>query len=382
MIPFILMAAFLVCRAHVRKNKVLPDAKRHIFSDAKWPTCARTAPQELSDFQHVAYAHIAHRRPCALLLSRACTDFEQFLDEERYLRKKATVAAMEHAWHNEIMPVTGNATNAWGGFGMTLVDALDTLLVMNMEGEYANAVEWIKQHLNFDRDINLNVFETTIRLLGGLLSAYALRPQDTFLLDKAKDLGNRLYRAFARGRTRLPYSDVNLLTGIVNDRAGFNSPAEAYVPLEWKFLAQATGNCSFAHGVDNTLRLLARQTNMFTTGVLPIMLDSTGSPEEHRKNKLNKLSFGARGDSFYEYLLKAWLWSNQNDSFARRAYRAFLKAFPQFVIDMEDDGLGIIEKRDQKSTVKMDHLACFLPGVFALTICLGDRLIVTTWHMA
>ena len=32
------------------------------------------------------------------------------------------------------------------------------------------------------------------------------------------------------------------------------------------------------------------------------------------------VSVGALGDSFYEYLLKAWLWSDKTDSEARKMY--------------------------------------------------------------
>ena len=42
---------------------------------------------------------------------------------------------------------------------------------------------------------NVNVFETTIRVLGGLLAAYHLSEEEG-LLRKAEDLGRRLAKAF------------------------------------------------------------------------------------------------------------------------------------------------------------------------------------------
>ena len=55
---------------------------------------------------------------------------------------------------------------------------------------------------------DVNLFETTIRVLGGLLSAFHLSAENIFL-EKAKDLGTRLMGAFTSA-SGIPYSDVNL----------------------------------------------------------------------------------------------------------------------------------------------------------------------------
>ena len=105
----------------------------------------------------------------------------------------------------------------WFGLGLTLIDSLDTMYVMNLRDEFDEAKDWVAEHLNFSinkvqildyakqipvifnsiffslQDVNL--FETTIRVLGGLLSAFHLSAERIFL-DKAKDLGQRLMGAF------------------------------------------------------------------------------------------------------------------------------------------------------------------------------------------
>lgn len=53
-------------------------------------------------------------------------------------------------------------------------------------------------------------FETTIRHLGGLLSAYALS-KNPILLEKAEDLGTRLSPVF-NTTSGLPLFDVNTVT--------------------------------------------------------------------------------------------------------------------------------------------------------------------------
>ena len=54
----------------------------------------------------------------------------------------------------------------------------------------------------------MNLFEITIRAVGGLLSVYHLSGDDLFK-EKALDLGGRLLGAFDTP-TGVPYSDVNL----------------------------------------------------------------------------------------------------------------------------------------------------------------------------
>ena len=71
--------------------------------------------------------------------------------------------------------------------GLTLIDSLDTMIVMNLKEEFAEAKGWVEENLNFNINKDVNLFETTIRVLGGLLSTYHLS-KDRVFLDKAIDL--------------------------------------------------------------------------------------------------------------------------------------------------------------------------------------------------
>lgn len=55
-------------------------------------------------------------------------------------------------------------------FSLTLVDSLDTLIVVGELNEFESAVKKIVDDVRFDSDIIVSVFETNIRILGGLLS--------------------------------------------------------------------------------------------------------------------------------------------------------------------------------------------------------------------
>ena len=112
--------------------------------------------------------------------------------------------------------------------GLTLIDSLDTLLVMQLDEEAEVALQWIEQSLSFGEQEEINLFEVTIRLLGGLLQGckcslqrHLSSPQVTIrvlggllsayeatgrssLLDKAEQLGQRMLFAFHTPYVRLP----------------------------------------------------------------------------------------------------------------------------------------------------------------------------------
>lgn len=112
----------------------------------------------------------------------------------------------KHAWlQDEVAPVTGGFTNGFGQRGATLVDTLDTLAIMGLGEEFEAAVKAVKS-IDFTTSAipRLNVFETTIRYLGGLLSAYDVsEAKHRILLEKATELGDMLYAAFDT-RNRMP----------------------------------------------------------------------------------------------------------------------------------------------------------------------------------
>jgi mannosidase alpha-like ER degradation enhancer 2 len=95
-----------------------------------------------------------------------------------------------YAWGHDALRPLSKAPHDWYGQSllMTPVDALDTLILMNLDTEAAKTKELIVRDLSFDRDIYVKNFEITIRLLGGLLSSYQLT-NDKRLLQLAEDFG-------------------------------------------------------------------------------------------------------------------------------------------------------------------------------------------------
>lgn len=109
--------------------------------------------------------------------------------EKQNERQKKVVEAFKHAWegyrkyawgHDELRPIS-RSSSEWFGLGLTIIDSLDTMLLMNLREEFQQARDWVANSLTFEKNVDVNLFETTIRVLGGLLSAYHLSKDDLFL---------------------------------------------------------------------------------------------------------------------------------------------------------------------------------------------------------
>ncbi|KAJ1842656.1 hypothetical protein LPJ73_005733, partial [Coemansia sp. RSA 2703] len=115
---------------------------------------------------------------------------------ENHQRQQAVRDAMTHAWKgyteyafgsDELEPISHSSNNRWGGWAITLVDSLDTLKLMEMDAEYTEAKEHLRG-IDFSKTpmgFRTQVFEMTIRALGGLLGAYEL-DDDPMILEKAR----------------------------------------------------------------------------------------------------------------------------------------------------------------------------------------------------
>lgn len=135
-------------------------------------------------------------------------DWLEWLHYELAFKQRYVVSEFRRVWASyerpgvfggdEINPITGKAEDTWGGVAMTLLDSLDSLYLMGTPAQMQRALRWLSNPLySTARPISVNLFETTIRRLGGLLSAYWLTNHPA-LLRHAAELGSRLLPAFGR----------------------------------------------------------------------------------------------------------------------------------------------------------------------------------------
>ncbi|KRA61494.1 alpha-mannosidase [Caulobacter sp. Root655] len=205
------------------------------------------------------------------------------------------------AWgKDEINPVSGTSRSFFiegHDLGLSLVEALDTLWIMGLDAEFQAGVDWVKTHLDFDVDGNAQVFETNIRLVGGLLSAH-LACGDPVLLAKARDLADRLVKAFEASPHGLPWRYVNLRTGAVSDPETNLAEIGTYLS-EFGVLSQLTGDRRYFDMAKRAMRhALDRRSKI---GLMAANIHATTGEFTSRN-----ASIDVYADSFYEYLWDAW----------------------------------------------------------------------------
>ncbi|CAM9780837.1 unnamed protein product [Bubo scandiacus] len=296
-------------------------------------------------------------------------------DPETRARRMKIKEMMKFAWDNykqyalgknELRPLTknGHIGNMFGGLrGATVVDALDTLYIMELEEEFQEAKKWVEK--SFDLNVNgeASLFEVNIRYIGGLLAAYYLTGEEVFK-SKALELGEKLLPAF-NTPTGIPRGVINLGSGMSWSwgwaSAGSSILAEfGTLHLEFLHLSELSGNPVFAEKVMNIRKVLNRVEK--PQGLYPNFLSPvTGNWVQHH------VSIGGLGDSFYEYLIKSWLMSDKKDSEAKKMYDDALEAIEKHLVKKSAGGLTYIaEWRGGILDHKMGHLACFSGGMIAL----------------
>jgi len=274
----------------------------------------------------------------------------------------------KYAWgHDDLKPLS-KTHHDWyeQPLLMTPVDALDTLIIMGFKEEAARTKQYILDNLSFDKDIYVQNFEITIRLLGGLLSAYELTG-DKRLLRLAEDLGNRLLPVF-NSPTGLPYRYVNLRTGKV--RGEVTNPAETGTLLvEFGTLSRLTRKPVFYEKAKRALvETYLRRS--------PLGLIGTRINVETGKWTNTDSHISAEIDSYYEYLLKCWLLFDDQD--CKRMWQESIRAINRHLADEPRRPAGQRTNRElwyghadmnsgKRTATVYGALDAFFPAVLALS---------------
>ncbi|KAG8531388.1 uncharacterized protein KY384_003017 [Bacidia gigantensis] len=218
-------------------------------------------------------------------------------------------AYKEHAWmKDELKPKSGGSQESFGGWGATLVDTLDTLWIMGMKDEFEEAVAAAKKISFYNSTSHqLNVFETTIRYLGGFLGAYDISEgKYPELLEKATEIGELLYCAFDTPN-RMPstrWSWREALNGADQQASPHTIVAEVgSLTLEFTRLSQITGDPKYYDAVDRIMREFQKaQSQTRLPGLWPTIVNS-----KHLTFKDTGFTLSGMADSLYEYLPKEHL---------------------------------------------------------------------------
>ncbi|KAF9959922.1 hypothetical protein BGZ72_008430 [Mortierella alpina] len=322
------------------------------------------------------------------------------------IKQRQTVVRemIQHAWtgyvnyaalHDELKPVTAEKQDDLHGWGATLADSLDTLLLSGMIEEYQAAKTMFRNHARIHRwnqhsphkdpflreagssdeteDIrvtappqlseensgtSISFFDGVVRYLGGLLSVVECdEAKDSDVLNAAIELGDQLILAFQGTNPALPASRI-FANGSVSSNGillGKVSLAEVGTfQLEFRKLSQLSNIDKYRDIAQRNFDYLA-QLNPRFPGLYPAYFDpNAGVAHDY------VASFGSLSDSFYEYLLKTFILTG-DDRFkelyissveamhAHLISRPYKKPNPQLV-------LGVYDTATDTLVPKMDHL--------------------------
>uniref|UniRef100_A0AAQ4R1B1 alpha-1,2-Mannosidase n=1 Tax=Gasterosteus aculeatus aculeatus TaxID=481459 RepID=A0AAQ4R1B1_GASAC len=325
-----------------------------------------------------------------------CQESQSMTPEEKTVIRDQIIEMFDHAYGSymkyaypadELMPLScrgrvrgqepnrGDIDDSLGKFSLTLIDTLDTLVVLNKLDEFEDAVRKAMTDVRLDNDVVVSVFETNIRVLGGLLGAHVMADllrqrggrmqwyRDE-LLHMAKELGHRLLPAF-NTTSGLPYPKVNLRYGVLNplSRTGTESDTctacAGTMILEFAALSRLSGDSIFEEHARKALDVLwqRRQKGSDLVGTVINI---------HNEEWVRRESgVGAGIDSYYEYLMKAYILLGDNvflDRFNIH-YSAIMKYISQPPLLLN------VHMHNPTVSVRswMDSLLAFFPGLQAFT---------------
>ncbi|KAF9983310.1 hypothetical protein BGZ65_001931 [Modicella reniformis] len=302
---------------------------------------------------------------------------------EREKRLKAVRDGFAHAWsgykkhawgHDEVRPVSGGYQDRFNGWGATMIDSLDTLVIMGFNKEFDEALDWVKTSFDMTKQPTAQVqfFETIIRYLGGLLSAYDLTGEKV-LLDKAEELGNYMLNAF---------QNRNFPAGRVAVQESANhSPVYNFVlaevgsiQLEFSRLSMLTGKPIYDQKAQRVFEVLGTATSE-----LPGLLPAYVQDKERQHYSSFRSTVGGMIDSYYEYLLKEWILLDGKPLQYRQTFEQAVDSMEKYMVMMPDNGskdyaiMGSVNSASKSVDPDMEHLACFIAGSLAMGSKYFDR---------
>lgn len=302
-------------------------------------------------------------------------------------------AYRKYAWaQDELMPRTGEGDETFGGWGATLVDSLDSLWIMGFKKEFYEAVGAVAA-IDFGKSdvISISVFETTIRYLGGLLSAYDLS-HEKVLLDKSIQLGEMLYRAFDTNNN-MPLD--RLVIEQAKELGGPGSTADSNIcfagigslTMEFTRLAQVTQQSKYYDAVARVTDFLDRVQN---TTRIPGLFPTWVNAYKEDVSSDRSFTIGAMADSSYEYFPKMFALLGGLEPSYEKLYKDSAAMIDKYMLfrpmlpnsDVSEELLfcgdvHAIDPETIKLDAEMQHLTCFIGGMFGL----AGRLFEDKYHV-
>ncbi|KAL3267107.1 hypothetical protein HHI36_011247 [Cryptolaemus montrouzieri] len=299
------------------------------------------------------------------------SDLNRLRDEVKEMFYHAYNSYLKFAYpYDELRPLSCDGIDTYGSYSLTLIDALDTLAIMGNYTEFQRVVELITSKSKFDANINVSVFETNIRIIGGLLSAHLLSyragvnvipgwPCKGPLLELAEDVAKRLIVAFDT-KTGMPYGTVNLKYGVPKGETTITCTAGiGTFIVEFGTLSRLTGNPIYEEVAMNALNALYNHKSKL--GLFGNHIDvQTG------RWTAQDAGIGSGVDSYFEYLVKGSILLQRPE--LMKMFREARKSFDKHM-KKDDWYMWVSMTKGQVTLPIFQSLEAFWPGVLSL---IGD----------
>ncbi|XP_017761744.1 PREDICTED: ER degradation-enhancing alpha-mannosidase-like protein 2 [Eufriesea mexicana] len=290
-------------------------------------------------------------------------------EEVRSMFDHAYSSYLTYAYpYDELRSLSCDGFDTWGSFSLTLIDALDTLAIMGNFSEFRRVAEIISARANFEANINVSVFETNIRVVGGLLSAHLLSrkaginlepgwPCNGPLLHLAEDMAKRLIG--------MPYGTVNLKYGVPEGETSITCTAGiGTFLLEFGTLSRLTGDPLYEEVAMNAIKALHYyKSNIGLVGNHVDVLTGHWTAQDS--------GIGAGVDSYFEYLAKGTLLFQ--DPVLATIFHEHKAAIEKY-IRREDWHLWVSMTKGQVTLPVFQSLDAYWPGVLSLFGEIGDAM--------
>ncbi|KXN74962.1 glycoside hydrolase family 47 protein [Conidiobolus coronatus NRRL 28638] len=287
-------------------------------------------------------------------------------EQDDPIKKEAVKRAFLHAWNgykkyawgsDEVRPISNRSvSDRFQGWGVTIVDSLSTLWLMGLKDEFYEAVNKIDDVDFTKTDRPVITFETNIRYLGGLISAYDLS-HEGILLEKAKALADKMLYMFT-SPSGFPYGAVDFRNNRPASGNIVNLAEIGTLQLEFTRLSQITKDPTYAKASQLVFDKLDKLRKP-QKGLYPIFLDLNNGQFVSKE-----VTFGAAGDSFYEYLIKLHALTNGETDQWKRMYLESVEGF-KTLVRKGHNGLTYLGRIDGNGNYEqtMDHLSLFMGGL-------------------
>ncbi|EPB91307.1 hypothetical protein HMPREF1544_01824 [Mucor circinelloides 1006PhL] len=309
---------------------------------------------------------------CLLAAGLSTSSVNAYPASSNEFRTDKIRSAFQHAWkgystfaygHDELLPVSGSFSDSRNGWGTSIFDALDTMIIMGLDQEYQESLQFVANVNWTSTETPSKTFETCIRYLGGLLSAYDLRP-DPMLLTKALELVDQVLLPAFTTENQVPAAFVN-----VPKKQPIPSKtiilAEFALQLEFVRLSQVTNDPKWERLGNQVIEKIAKAQTPIA-GLYSIIWNA----DTFQPSSRSYITVSGGGDSFYEYLLKTHILMDGNEELQLQMWKQSVDSMYYYLRSVSAEGsVFLAEALEGKKYLKSGELVCFMPG----NLLLGAR---------